>query len=338
MAASSAIEWTDSTFNPWIGCTKISPACDHCYAEAHMSTRLGRVKWGAGQQRQRTSAGNWRQPVRWNARSFWQCDTCGWRGENPHLDGLLDEGAQVRNMCPGCWPALVAIKPARRRVFCASLSDWLDNEVDVHWLADLLSLIHRTPDLDWLLLSKRIGNWRARISAVVDLFEHRMVVSGLGDNHGYAMTRNWLTGEAPANVWLGATICNQSEADRDVPKLLATPAAKRFLSIEPMLGPVDLMPMFEHRADVHNDTGVDWIICGGESGPHARPMDVAWAHSLRQQCTAADVPFFMKQMGGNRDKRGAIEDLPLDLRVREIPCAGRFLDGVEHNGFPVVTP
>jgi len=80
MAERSAIEWCDSTFNPWIGCTKISTACDHCYAEAQMDTRLGRVKWGAGQQRQRTSAANWRQPVRWNARSFWQCDACGWRG------------------------------------------------------------------------------------------------------------------------------------------------------------------------------------------------------------------------------------------------------------------
>ena len=327
MAEQSAIEWCDSTFNPWIGCTKVSPACDHCYAEAMMSTRMGRVEWGAGKPRARTSPAYWRQPLRWNAKAFYECPVCSVRFEG-NRDG---------DFCPVC-PTITAGKPARRRVFCASLSDWLDNEIDVHWLADLLSLIHRTPDLDWLLLSKRIGNWHTRISAAVDLFEHRMVVSGRGDNHGYAMARNWLAGEAPANVWLGATVCNQTEANRGVPRLLAVPARVRFLSIEPMLGPVDLWqsgdgPLAggapsdeqirgERGAHYirHGSPRIDWAIVGGESGPHARPMDVAWAHSLRQQCTAAGVPFFMKQMGGNRDKRGAIEDLPLDLRVREIPC------------------
>jgi protein gp37 len=149
-------------------------------------------------------------------------------------------------------------------------------------------------------------------------------------------------GEQPMpNVWLGATVVTQAEADRDVPKLLSVPARVRFLSIEPMLGPVDLgrfigacerpeddpQPI-EHcercgcvwnRDEPHEcppgfGPRPDWVICGGESGPHARPMHPDWARSLKQQCQAAGVPFFMKQM----TKKAAIPD---DLMVREFPHA-----------------
>lgn len=289
MAENTKIEWADSTWNPWIGCTKVSPACD---------------AWVA-------SSGDWRQPLLWNERAdnFRQCGACGWRGD------IIIRAEPIPMPCPKC--GAVDHLPARRRVFCASLAP-------ISWLADLLSLIYSTPSLDWLLLTKRIGNWRARIYAAVDLFEHRMVVSGRGDNHGYAMARNWLAGEAPANVWLGATICNQAEADRDIPKLLAVPAAKRFLSIEPMLGPVQFWPCwlrigcgfggdhdparthcFPCGAGKGYDTKrcawpsqrIDWIICGGESGPHARPMHPDWVRSLRGQCAAAGVPFFMQMHG-----------------------------------------
>lgn len=379
MAERSAIEWCDSTFNPWIGCTKVSPACDHCYAEAQMSTRLGRVQWGAGQQRQRTSDANWRQPVRWNARSFWQCNTCGWRGESPHLDGLLDEGAPVLNLCPGCWPARVSVKPARRRVFCASLADWLDNEVPVEWLADLLELIAATPNLDWLLLTKRIGNWKSQLSRTCSLGSSVLV-------------ENWLNGHPPANVWLGATVANQPEADRDIPKILAVPARVRFLSIEPMLGPVDIRFSFSDAgvircprcmfatnnlqhgpcpndgATLCTDTGVDWVICGGESGPHARPMHPDWVRLLRDQCAAAGVAFNFKQWGEWRPPLEGEEYSTAMGNAQRIPCyivapagtvhcfengdwtkggevmrrvgkraAGRLLDGVAHNGFPEVT-
>ena len=381
MAERSAIEWCDSTFNPWIGCTKISTACDHCYAEAQMDTRLGRVKWGAGQQRQRTSAANWRQPVRWNARSFWQCDTCGWRGENPHLDGLLDEGAQVRNMCPGCWPALVAVKPARRRVFCASLADVFDNEAPVEWLVDLLELIRKTPNLDWLLLSKRVGNWRSRMK------EARLHISSkpTGGECTWSWIDRWEHDEPPPNVWLGATVCNQPEADRDIPKLRAVPARGRFLSIEPMLGPVDLTRIDLGAEWMDSLAGYRWlkgsesdicdagapldqVICGGESGPHARPMHPDWARSLRDQCAAAGVAFNFKQWGDWRPPLDGEEYSTAMGNAQRIPCyivapagtvhcfengdwtkggevmrrvgkraAGRLLDGQEHNGFPVVT-
>ena len=151
MSAATRIEWADSTFNPWIGCTKISPGCDHCYAERQMDQRLGRVRWGAGQPRQRTSAAYWRQPELWNAEAdrFRECGACGWRGQ-------IEIGASP-------------VPFARRRVFCASLADVFDNEVPLKWLMDLLDLIRRTPNLDWLLLTKRIGNVTTRLGAVARL-------------------------------------------------------------------------------------------------------------------------------------------------------------------------
>lgn len=351
MADESKIEWTDSTFNPWIGCTKVSPACDHCYAEVSTPSRTRQVKWGAGKPRERTSPGNWEQPRRWNARPFYQCGDCGWRGETD-------------SNCPAC---AGEVHTVRRRVFCASLADWLDNEVPAEWLADLLSLIASTPNLDWLLLTKRIGNWGARLQAAVDCFEHRLL-SSRGNNTGYAMARNWLLGEAPSNVWIGETICNQAEADRDVTKLLRVPAAVRFLSVEPMLGRVDLCEQLgmwwnqtmgcwegtEQQINVAPDgrPRIGWVICGGESGPHARPMHPDWARSLRDQCAAAGVPFLFKQWGewapsahilaGGETAYSAagtklygIGEGRSMARIGK-KAAGRLLDGVTHDGYPVV--
>lgn len=295
MADSTAIEWADSTFNPWMGCTKISPACDHCYAERD-TARFGRVGWGAGQPRVRTSVANWRKPVKWNAQAdeFRQCDVCGWRGiRRPRWA-----------VCPTCHNGLM--QPTRRRVFCASLADVFDNEVDPQWRADLFDLIAATPNLDWLLLTKRIGNVTKLLTDLRD---------SEPNDRRWGELNAWLHhGRPPPNVWLGATICNQAEADRDVPKLLAIPAAVRFLSIEPMLGPVN----FRWQPYAHDAAGetyrqylerqgsvnhlealrkVDWVIAGGESGPKARPMHPEWVRSLRDQCAQAGVPFMFKQWG-----------------------------------------
>lgn len=174
MAENSKIEWCDHTFNPWIGCTKVGPGCDHCYAEQLATSRLG-VPWGPHAERRRTAASSWQLPRRWNRRA--------------------------------------ARAGIRYRVFCASLADVFDKAVPPEWRADLFALIRETPYLDWLLVTKRIGNAAAMIEAA---------------------------GGMPDNVWLGATIVNQAEADRDIPKLLATPAPVRFLSMEPLLGPVNL--------------------------------------------------------------------------------------------------
>jgi protein gp37 len=263
----TAIEWADHTFNPWIGCTKVSPACDHCYAEVLMDKRMHVAQWGAGKPRHRTTASNWAQPVKWNAEA--------------------------------------AAAGKRARVFCASLADVFDNEAPERWRVELFHLIDRTPHLDWLLLTKRIGNARAMLDDVT----MRLALRETG--------APW---PPRPNVWIGATICNQAEADRDIPKLIATPAHRRFLSIEPMLGPIDLAWAFAdirtaccHRCGfrtnqaggtcpndgetLRGDVGIDWVIVGGESGPNARPMHPEWAASLRDQCNWAGVPYLFKQWG-----------------------------------------
>lgn len=337
MSTQTKIEWCDSTFNPWIGCTKISPACDNCYAFADFDLRRHRVKWGAGQARSRTSAENWKHPLRWNnqADEFRQCDVCGWRGlRRPD-----------RAVCPTCHNGLM--QPTRRRVFCASLADWLDNEVSIEWLCDLLDLIRRCENLDFLLLTKRIGNWRSRLAEALsaEIRQNRRAGVMIGD---------WLNGSPPANVWLGATVCNQTDADRDIPKLLAVPAAKRFLSMEPLLGPVDL-----ERPRPGPDlcqggggmicqpwliqSGIDWVIVGGESGPNARPMHPYWVRGIRDQCAAAGVPFLFKQWGEwapyDRSRfDGSMLATPnaLDMPMQRFgkKDAGRLLDGRTWEQFP----
>lgn len=241
MVENSAIEWTDHTFNPWVGCTKVSPACEHCYAEG-WAKRTGQEHLWAGERRQ-TSEPNWKEPLRWNRKA---------------------EGAGVRH-----------------RVFCASLADVFDNQAQEQWRFSLWSLVCDTPNLDWQLLTKRPQNIAKMLPAT------------------------WLN--SWPHVWLGTTVENQEEADRRIPHLRAAPARVRFLSVEPMLGPV--------RPELD---GIHWVICGGESGPGARPMDPNWARSLRDQCQAAGVPFFMKQMGGTVKSR--MPPIPDDLMIREFPA------------------
>ncbi|KVO65034.1 hypothetical protein WJ78_18130 [Burkholderia ubonensis] len=305
MSENTTIEWCDHTFNPWEGCQKVGPGCDHCYAETR-NARFGggtAINWGPGAPRRRTSPANWRKPLQWNR------------------DGTF-----------------YAIHGRRQRVFCASLADVFDNAVDPAWRRDLFALIAHTPNLDWLLLTKRIGN--------------------------VAEMLRWIdVDRLPDNVWLGATIVNQAEADRDIPKLLAVSARVRFLSMEPLLGPVDLCRA--HIAQVKLPR-VDWVIVGGESGRGARPMHPAWAADLRDQCARAGVPFLFKQhgewapgcgdFGAGRFETAAIARdgrvAPGGHRVEDYPAgaasgdgwamvhragkraAGRLLDGRTHDEFP----
>ncbi|WP_454691193.1 phage Gp37/Gp68 family protein [Achromobacter aloeverae] len=258
MAENSTIEWTDHTFNPWEGCQKAGPGCEHCYAETRNARYGGGVapNWGPGAPRRRTGAANWRKPLTWNR----------------------DAGA------------FYTLHRRRQRVFCASLADVFDNQVEDEWRLDLATLVTMTPNLDWLLLTKRIGNATRMLA---DMFP----------------------AGTPEHVWVGATICNQEEAERDIPKLLAVPARRRFLSMEPLLGPVglDVLDLDGHSeiyplrgtADCEDDDGtpgpdvpaLDWVIVGGESGIGARPMHPDWVRSLRDQCVAAGVPFLFKQWG-----------------------------------------
>lgn len=274
MGENSKIEWTDHTFNPWIGCQKVSAGCDHCYAETQNAFRKWNGgTWGPHAPRKRTSDANWNQPIKWN--------------EAAKRDGV------------------------RRRVFCASLADWLDNQAPDEWRVDLAMVIDATPHLDWLLLTKRIENFWERAP--------------------------WPTGEVPGNVWLGVTTEDQPNYNRRWTELAQIPCAFRFISYEPALGPLHLLPPPTGLADFP-----DWVICGGESGTGARPMDSAWARSVRDQCRTLRVPFFFKQWGewaheGQCDSSGRRIIWPTDCestnRVGK-KRAGRLLDGVEHNGFP----
>lgn len=326
MADNTKIEWCDSTWNPWIGCTKVSPGCDNCYAAAQDKFRHWTPQgWGAGQPRKRTSEANWRAPLKWNVHGFVACSHCSWRGE-PLQCLRFDEPGQEGMWCPSCKASTV--RPARRRVFCASLADIWDNEVAIDWLADFLMLCIATPNLDKLVLTKRIGNVVKRLHEVLEWAhkENRPTLDALI----YTVTA-WVRGQPPKDIWLGATIVNQEEADRDIPKLLATPARVRFLSMEPLLGPVRLEALYIGtstplhaagllRKDDHIDAlhkrwramghGIDWIIAGSESGHGARrdPAMLDWVRSLRDQCTAAGIPFLWKQ-DADRGKKIPLPEL-----------------------------
>lgn len=263
MGENTKIEWAHHTFNPWEGCTKVGPGCDHCYAENRNARFAGgqSINWGQGAPRRRTSASNWNNPIRWNA----EAERLG----------------------------------VRYRVFCASLADVFDNEVPDAWRTDLFRLIIETPHLDWLLLTKRIGNAGKMLQSIAASFN-----AMLDSNDRY---------KPLPNVWLGATVVNQQEADRDIPRLLSTPAAGRWLSMEPLLGHVRLdlvnhQPGGQHMNALAGITEgflttytdgpkIDWVVVGGESGPGARPMHPDWARSLRDQCVEAGVPFLFKQWG-----------------------------------------
>jgi protein gp37 len=234
MGDSTEISWTDSTFNPWIGCTNISPGCDHCYAEL-MAARYGWARWGK-HPRKRTSPGNWRKPILWNADALAFARAHGGR---------------------------------RRRVFCASLSDWLDNKAPASWRTDLCRLIEQTPALDWLLLTKRPENFRKLVPPT------------------------WRDG-LPSNVWFGFTAEDAEHYRRRWTIAAAVPARVHFVSYEPAIGPLGRL---------HLSAGApvpDWIIVGGESGPRARVMNPQWARDVRDQCVALGIAFFLKQWGTYR--------------------------------------
>jgi protein gp37 len=223
MAENSKIEWTDHTFNPWIGCQKVSPGCDHCYAETQNTFRKWNGgAWGPHAPRKRTSVEYWRNPYKW---------------------------AKAAN-------------GTRPRVFCASLADWLDNRVPQQWREDLAVLVEATPQLDWLLLTKRI-----------EMFEKLVP---------------WQRDAVPKNVWIGTT-CEDQKYFEWRWRHLREIDAIRFISYEPALGPLTL-----------GDARPDWLICGGESGSGARMMDATWARALRDECAGAGVAFFMKQMTGKK--------------------------------------
>jgi protein gp37 len=318
MGQNTKIEWAHHTFNPWIGCTKVAHECANCYAERDQDHRRHRVKWGKGQPRSRTSPANWKHPLQWNR----ECEKRG-----------------IRN-----------------RVFCASLADWLDDDgVGFAWLRDLLNLITLTPNLDWLLLSKRPENWEFRMRGVLAIIES--CGRRAEDEPVRRLVQQWLKGNPPLNAWLGTT-CGHPDSLHRIANLQKIPARIRFISAEPLLKPIDLASAAFNGADSFSAmASIHWVIAGGESGPNARPMHPDCPRTLRDQCAAANVPYFFKQWGewapwipihGNPNGH-AIEHVMADgsayypgnygsklqsmIRVGK-SAAGRLLDGIEHNAIP----
>lgn len=362
MGENSPIEWTDHTWNPWTGCTRVSEACRNCYAES-MARRFPHLgDWGPGAERKRTSEANWRKPLAWNRKAQREALTCARCG--------LDRASIVHGSCSafGADEAHHFVEAPRPRVFCASLADWLDHEVPIEWLADMLRVVHQTPNLDWLLLTKRPALWRGRLQQAYDeaLSCDDAGLAGCSDDCTRCWVGRWLDGDPPRNVWLGCTAEDQRNFDQRVPELVRIPAVVHFLSVEPMLGPVNAWPyvreLLDHQESftVYDQLGeitvtergkrlVDWVICGGESGHGARPMHPTWVRELRDQCVRGGAAFFFKQWGafapcsqttlGTVTKEDKLTNLPGGVTVARVgkKRSGRRLDAVTHSEFPKVT-
>ena len=367
MAENTKIEWATHTFNPWRGCAKVAAGCANCYAE-QQSKRNPRTLgvWGPDGSRVVASEAMWQRPVAWNRDASFRSD-------------LGDEIEKNTGKRPACYKA-------RPRIFCGSLcdvfEDWhgqcrmsdrgwcvknrhmgeflgygscrLAKGNDAVYLNDvrarLFRLIDAMPNLDWLLLTKRPENvrrmWRTPLSSPC--------VQGDGSvSHDYVGGEcRRCDGLRRENVWLGTSIACQEDADRNVSELLKCRdlAAKLFLSIEPLVGPVMLHHWIDEAGQFHASQGVDvdWVIVGGESGPRARPCDIAWIRSIVNQCRDVGVPVFVKQLGAVPEcrcdeggwqraadgtcndnscrrvklldpKGGDPAEWPEDLRVREVP-------------------
>lgn len=320
--ADTEIEWTDVVWNPTTGCDRVSPGCDHCYALtlAKRLKAMGSPKYQTDGEPHTSGPGF---------------------GVAAHEDALA---------LPLRWK-----KP--RRIFVNSMSDLFHHKVPVEFIVRAFAIMAATPQHTYQILTKRPSRARAILidrcrcgSGHSPGIHFRSAMSWAAAKHN----PDYLTGLDAGqvyfdagwplpNVWIGTSVENQRLADVRIPHLLAVPAVVHWLSCEPLLGPIDLFgrvnsgcdatgPAITHNGysnptdygtgvedDCDHQVGVDWVVCGGESGPKHRPMDLDWARSLRDQCAKADVPYLFKQVGGRTPKAG-----------------GRDLDGVIHDSYPEV--
>ncbi len=333
MSDNSHIEWTDATWNPVTGCSVVSPGCTNCYAMKLAGTRLRNHASRAGLTTKSKSGPVWNGTVRFN--EAWLLQPLRWR------------------------------KP--RTIFVCAHGDLFHEDVPDEWIDRVFAVMGSAPQHTYQVLTKRAERMRQYLSCRrAETPLQPIIGSGL---LGYnPFNREVLP---PRNIWLGVSIERQQEADERIPHLLTTPAAVRFISAEPLLGPIDLTAYTEigplsflKRHNIQNNTltnCIDWVIVGGESGAGARAMHPGWARSLREQCAAADVAFFFKQWGawapstpeaaaGNpRSGWRCLAAHPhVPKQVELYPesfaafvehmskaRAGRLLDGVEHNAMPV---
>ena len=300
MGANSNIEWCDDTWNFVRGCTKVSPGCLNCYAE-DLCVRRGLAEWG---DKPRTIASEqiWRDPLRWNKHIPMRCPDCG------HKTKFF-----IAAKCPMC--GSTHIREERSRVFVGSLMDVWDPAIPDAVLARAFSVMFRCQNLNFLLLSKRVELAMDRIEAAC---RHIQMSEGTDEAQGFEDARlllwltAWLDGEPPNNIWIGWSAENQKAMDDRTPHGLAIPAPVHFVSMEPLLGAMDItnrgikngysVPTARHDGipceftdPGPNYIGVDWVIVGGESGKKRRPMELDWMGGIIDQCKAAGVPEFVKQ-------------------------------------------
>ena len=336
MADKSKIEWTDATWNPITGCTLVDEGCRNCYA-AHLIT-----SWPA--------IGN--HPSRKGL-------------ARKNADGVAKFTGEVRFNAQWLDQPLRWKKP--RKIFVCAHGDLFHESVPDAWIDQVFAVMALAPQHTFQVLTKRPDRARRYLGAPIGgTTRSNWITSAIGRQTGQSSIKPF---EWPLrSVWLGTSISDQPSADLRIPDLLATPASIRFISAEPLLGPVDLRAV--RHGHMTAISCLDWVICGGESGPNARPMHPDWARSVRDQCAAAGVPFHFKQWGewtpgenvpatvkGRKptasygpftdgadwafcesnmsDPEADWDDEPDLYRIGK-SRAGRLLDGVEHNGFPEV--
>ena len=301
MADNSKIEWTEATWNPITGCSVVSPGCTNCYAMKLAGTRLRHHPSREGLTRDSKAGPVWTGEVRFNEQ--WLDQPLRWK------------------------------RP--RMIFVCAHGDLFHENVPDEWIDRVFAVMVLAPQHNFQVLTKRSARMRDCLNdpAVRDRIE-TLAFDWLDTNAGRDTAEDWWRTEPPwplPNIWLGVSVEDQARADERIPDLLDTPAAVRWISAEPLLGDVDLgcvprpvgwpVPLDDVSDGIdplfHVRAHLDWVICGGESGPRSRPTNPRWFRDLRDQCAAAGVPFFMKQM----TKKGPIPD---DLMVREWPRCTAF--------------
>jgi len=294
----TAIEWTEETWNPATGCTKVSPGCAHCYAEALTKRYAGSPGWPE----------TFEPWILGNETVF-----------------LHPERLEK----PFSWKT-------PRRVFVNSMSDLFHEAIPDGFIDRVFAVMALAQQHVFQVLTKRPERMRAYFADIDQRIydiggEAQGMAEGIGGNlpkHyadfvDHSFLSDWLPSLPLPNVWLGVSVENQRWADERIPILLDTPAAVRFISAEPLLGPIDLMPYLDAKYGYSaffylKERALSWIIVGGESGPRHRPFDPDWARRILHQTRAFQIPAFIKQLGGARPGT-RLEDLPEDLRVREYP-------------------
>lgn len=293
MSDQSNIGWTDSTWNPWRGCSKVSAGCKNCYAEALVNGRMA-VDFS---QRVRAAKATFDAPLRWNKRP-WVCDECGTPSLQPSCGSM------------GCYCG-TGWHP--RRVFLGSLMDWLDldTEVPIEWLAAAIDIVRRCPDLTFQCVTKRPELFFERMTDIADSDLNGFIP-------GYAYL--WAMGQPPSNVHVIVSVEDQKSANERIPNLFRIPAAVRGLSVEPLLEQIDIRRWLVQDYDEPN---VSWCIIGGESGPNRRDCGVDAIVDVARQCQTAGVPCFVKQdcaarpgqQGRIPDEVWALKQFPQEKRV-----------------------